>query len=56
MDIVVRRCLVDVVNTYRIAGDVCGDYILQFVVENEACEFKVCGLLDQSFPTNSIIL
>ena len=46
-----RRCLVDVVNTFRIARNVCGDYILRFVV----CGFKVCGLLDQSFYTNSII-
>ena len=50
-----RRCLVDVVNTYRIAGDVCSDYILQFVVENEVCRFKVWGLLDQSFHTNNVI-
>ena len=32
--------------SYRIAGNVCGDYILQFVVENKVCGFKVCGLLN----------
>ena len=52
---VVWRCLVDVVNTFRIARNVCGDYILQFVVENEVCGFKVCGLLNKSFHTNNVI-
>ena len=31
---------------YRIAGNVCGNYILRFVVNNEVCGFIVCGLLD----------
>ena len=52
---VVQRCLVDVMNTFRITRNVCGDYILQFVVDNEVCGFKVCGLLDQSFYTNSMV-
>ena len=50
-----RRCLIDVANTFRIARNVCSDYILQFVVKNEVCGFKVCGLLDQSFHTTNII-
>ena len=50
-----RRCLVDVVNTFCIARNVCSDYILQFVVVNEVCGFKVCGLLDISFHTNNVI-
>ena len=50
-----QRCLVDVVNTFRIARNVCGDYILRFVVGNKVCGFKLCGLLDQSFHANNII-
>ena len=41
-------------HAYYIAGNVCGDYNLQFVVENDVCRFKVCRLLNRSFYTENI--
>ena len=38
---------------YRIAGNVCGNYILRFVVNNEVCGFIVCGLLDTIYTGNN---
>ena len=33
---------------YRIAGNVCGNYILRFVVKSKVCRFNVCGLHNTS--------
>ena len=41
---------------YRIARDVCGDYILRFVVENKVCVLNNCSLLDTSFHTDNIYI
>ena len=41
------------VYTYRIAGNVCGNYILRFVVNNEVCRFIVCGLLYTIYTGNN---
>ena len=31
---------------YTVAGNVCGNYILRFVVKSTVCVFNVCGLLN----------
>ena len=33
---------------YRIAGNVCGNYILRFVVKSKVCRFNVCSLHNTS--------
>ena len=33
---------------YRIAGKVCGNYILRFVVKSKVCRLNVCGLHNTS--------
>ena len=33
---------------YRTAGNVCGNYILRFVVKSKVCRFNVCGLHNTS--------
>ena len=38
---------------YRIAGNVCSNYILRFVVNNEVCGYIVCGLLDTIYTGNN---
>ena len=38
----------------RIAGNVCSDSILRFVVEIEVCGCNVRGLLDKSFCTDNM--
>ena len=37
---------------YRIAGNVCGNYILRFVVKSKVCRFNVCGLHNTSLLMN----
>ena len=42
------RMSVTILSIYRIAGNVCGNYILRFVVKSKVCRFNVCGLHNTS--------
>ena len=33
---------------YYIAGNICGNYMLRFVVKSKVCRFNVCGLQNTS--------
>ena len=39
-----RGLIINIIIIYRIAGNVCGNYILRFVVKSKIFRINVCGL------------